>query len=84
MATRGPERGDVYIADLDPVVGHEQRGRRPFLVLSIENMNRSPANLAIGLPLTTTNRSSSLHVRLDPADSGLPRISLIGRGGIRS
>lgn len=70
-----PRRGDVFLADLDPVVGSEQSGRRPFLVLSIRQMNSAPAGLAIGLPLTTTDRSSKLHVRIDPAESGLSRAS---------
>lgn len=68
-----PRRGDVFLADLDPVIGREQAGRRPFLVLSIGQMNRAPAALVIGLPMTTTDRSSKLHVRIDPAISGLPR-----------
>jgi mRNA interferase MazF len=70
-----PRRGDLFLADLDPVVGSEQSGRRPFLVLSIGQMNRAPAGLAIGLPLTTTNRSSALHVRIEPTKDGLSRIS---------
>lgn len=70
-----PRRGDVFLADLDPVVGSEQSGRRPFLVLSIGQMNRASAGLAIGLPLTTTDWLNKLHVRIDPAESGLSRIS---------
>lgn len=57
------------------MIGSEQSGRRPFLVLSIRQMNSAPADLAIGLPLTTTDRSSKLHVRIDPAESGLSRVS---------
>jgi mRNA interferase MazF len=70
-----PRRGEVFLADLEPVVGSEQNGRRPFLVLSIRQMNAAPAGLAIGLPLTTTDGSSKLHVRIDPAESGLSRVS---------
>lgn len=70
-----PRRGDIFLADLDPTVGREQRGCRPFLVLSIGQMNRAPAALAIGLPMTTTDRSSKLHMRIDPTVSGLPRVT---------
>lgn len=70
-----PERGGLYMGDLDPTVGHEQSGRRPVLVLSINPMNRAPAGLVVGVPLTTTDWSNKLHVRIDPAQSGLPRIS---------
>lgn len=65
------------MVDLDPVVGHEQGGRRPFLILSINPMNRAPAQLIIGVPLTTTDRGSELHVRLDPPEGGLNRVSFV-------
>ena len=75
MSASPPRRGEVFLADLEPVVGREQSGRRPFLVLSIRQMNSAPAELVIGLPMTTTDRSSKLHVRIDPAESGLARVS---------
>ncbi|HVO53402.1 MAG TPA: type II toxin-antitoxin system PemK/MazF family toxin [Solirubrobacterales bacterium] len=73
--TEPPRRGEIFLADLDPVVGHEQWGQRPFMVLSLLSMNKAPAGLVIGLPLTTTERPSSLHVRIEPGESGLPRVS---------
>lgn len=69
------KRGEVYLGNPDPVVGHEQGGRRPFLVVSINRMNRSPANLAIAVPLTTTDRRNKLHVRVEPPEGGLDRVS---------
>lgn len=69
------KRGEIYTADPDPVVGHEQGGRRPFLVVSINPMNRAAAELVIAVPLTTTNRRNELHVRLDPPEGGLSRVS---------
>jgi mRNA interferase ChpB len=35
-----PDRGDVLHLDLDPVKGHEQRGKRYVLVLSVAEFNR--------------------------------------------
>jgi mRNA interferase MazF len=71
-----PKRGEIYRADLDPVVGHEQGGRRPLLVLSISGMNRAPVDLVLGIPLTTTFHASKLHVRIEPdSESGLTRVS---------
>lgn len=76
MRTDTPvERGEVYMADSDPTVGREQGGRRPFLVISIDPMNRSAAELVIAVPLTTTDRGSEVHVRLDPPEGGLSRVS---------
>jgi mRNA interferase ChpB len=34
------ERGDIYGVNLDPTAGHEQRGRRPVLVISRASFNR--------------------------------------------
>jgi mRNA interferase MazF len=45
----------VVEADLDPVVGSEQSGRRPVLVVSNEEFNQAIPNLTI-LPLTSTRR----------------------------
>jgi mRNA interferase MazF len=47
-----PDRGDVVWLDMDPQAGHEQRGRRPALVLSPVAYNRK-VGLAIFCPLTT-------------------------------
>jgi mRNA interferase MazF len=47
-------------------------------------MNRSPAGLAIVVPLTTTDRQNRLHVRLDPPEGGLERISFAMPEMIRS
>jgi mRNA interferase MazF len=69
------KRGEIYLADPDPVVGHEQGGKRPHLVISVNQMNRSVAGLLIGVPLTTTDRDNDLHVRLEPPEGGLNRIS---------
>jgi mRNA interferase MazF len=73
--TREPERGEIYYAALGTGVGSEQEGRRPILVLSIDQMNRAPAELILAVPLTTTYRGIHLHVRVEPGESGLPRVS---------
>ena len=69
------KRGEGYLADPDPVMGHEQGGRRPHLVISVDAMNRAPVGLLIGVPLTTTDWGSKLHVRLEPPEGGLNRVS---------
>jgi mRNA interferase MazF len=75
LASPPPKRGELFIADLDPYVGHEQGGRRPFLILSISPMNRAPLELAIGLPITTTPYGGRLQVRIEPGETGLSRVS---------
>jgi mRNA interferase ChpB len=34
QGSRPPERGDVYLVDLDPIAGHEQSGHRPVLIIT--------------------------------------------------
>jgi mRNA interferase MazF len=70
--------------DPGPTIGSEQRGYRPYLVASIEAMNRAPAELALVMPLTTTPRENPLHVRIEPAESGLPRVSYAMPERVRS
>jgi mRNA interferase MazF len=61
--------------DFGPVIGREQAGRRPYMVISIDKMNRAPLEMVIAMPVTTTDWSNRLHVRIEPAESGLSRIS---------
>jgi mRNA interferase MazF len=49
-----PRRGEIYWADLDPVVGHELgRKIRPVVIVSSDEMNSSPAEKVIIVPTTT-------------------------------
>lgn len=72
------------MVDPESVVGHEQGGRRPFLVISVNQMNRSRSRLVIGVPLTTQDRSNDLHVRLDPPEGGLEKASFAMPEKVRS
>lgn len=47
-----PDRGDIVWIDLDPTKGHEQRGRRPALVISPEKYNVL-SKQAIFCPITS-------------------------------
>lgn len=58
-----PERGDIIWLDFNPQTGHEQRGRRPAIVLSPKNYN-SKTNLAILCPITTKIKNYPFEVLL--------------------
>ena len=45
------------------------------MVISIEAMNRASFEMVIAMPVTTTDWTNPLHVRIEPAESGLPRVS---------
>ncbi len=61
-----PLQWAVVEADLDPVRGSEQRGRRPVLIVSNEEFNQAVPNVTV-LPLTSTQR------RLYPSEMLLPK-----------
>ena len=46
------ERGDIYIVSLDPTSGHEQRGKRPVLIVSPGPFNRLTKTPVV-LPITS-------------------------------
>ncbi len=68
-----PTQRDVWFADLDPVEGHEQGGRRPVIVLSVDALGER--GLAVVVPTTTTDRGSPLHLVLEPPEGGLSECS---------
>ncbi|MET7423819.1 type II toxin-antitoxin system PemK/MazF family toxin [Dactylosporangium sp. NPDC005555] len=55
-------RGDVMLAELSPVVGHEQGGRRPVLVLSPSAYNAWPIGMAVIAPITSRDRRLRHHI----------------------
>jgi mRNA interferase MazF len=58
-----PAKGDFVAISLDPQSGHEQRGRRPALVVSNDLFNRA-TGMAMVCPLTTTDRCFPFHVNV--------------------
>jgi len=46
------DRGDIYLVSLDPTSGHEQRGKRPVLIVSPSAFNRL-TKTPIVVPITT-------------------------------
>src|SRR5437763_11353089 len=79
-----PQRGEVWLADLDPTFGHEQGGRRPVLVVSVDTFNAGRSGLAVVLPVTSRVRPLPLHVPVNPPEGGLRVPSAILCDAIRS
>src|SRR5271154_453673 len=46
------KRGEIWLVTLDPTLGHEQKGRRPVLIVSPEAFNRI-TKLPVILPITS-------------------------------
>ena len=59
-----PKQGDIIFLDFDPQAGHEQKGRRPALVVSNEKFH-TLTNLALVCPITNSISGFPMHVKLD-------------------
>ena len=84
MRATAPQRGEVWLVDLNPTRGHEQAGVRPALVISTDIFNHGPAGMLVLLPLTTTARGIPLHVAVEPPEGGVRQTSFIKCEDIRS
>ena len=69
--SEAPRQGDVVWADPDPTRGAEQAKSRPFIVVSVDHLNRSPIDLFLAVPVTRTDFSNALHLEITPPEGGL-------------
>lgn len=74
----------VWMADLSPVIGSEQAGRRPVVVVSSPFLASFPTVMAIVVPLTTQDRGLPHHVPVTSAQSGLNRPGWARTDGVRT
>ena len=63
MAAYVPRQGDLVALTLDPQSGHEQRGRRPALVVSKDLFN-AHTGLCIVCPVTSSQRDYPFHISI--------------------
>lgn len=73
-----PRKGDYIAVTFDPQSGHEQKGRRPALVVSNDLFNRH-TGLAIVCPITNTRRDFPFHVAIaaDPKITGFVMVEQV-------
>ena len=72
------KRGDIFYADLSPVVGSEQGGCRPVLIVQNDTGNRySPTVIAAAITSQTNKAKLPTHIALSAPDHGLPRDSVV-------
>ena len=71
-------RGDIYYADLSPVVGSEQGGVRPVLIIQNDVGNRfSPTVIVAAITSQKDKARLPTHIHIPCADSGLSRDSIV-------
>ncbi len=72
------KRGDIYYADLSPVIGSEQGGVRPVLVVQNDVGNRySPTVIAAAITSQINKAKLPTHIEISAQDFGLSRDSVV-------
>lgn len=76
-------RGEVRWADLDPVRGREQSGRRPVLILS-EDVFNERSGTVIAVALTSQAQRAGFPLTLELQSAGLPKRSWVKISQVRT
>lgn len=72
------KRGEIYYADLSPVVGSEQGGIRPVLIVQNNVGNKfSPTVIAAAITSQKYKTNLPTHIQIHASDCGLARDSII-------
>lgn len=78
MAEKEVRRGEVFYADLSPVVGSEQGGTRPVLILQNDVGNRfSPTVIAAAITSRQDKTAMPTHIGIKGETCGLPKDSVV-------
>ena len=76
-------RGEVYWADLNPVKGQEQAGRRPVLVVSHDVFNERSGTV-IAMAITSQVQRAGFPLNLEIAEAGVPKRSWLKISQVRT
>lgn len=72
------KRGDIFYADLSPVIGSEQGGMRPVLIVQNDTGNRfSPTVIAAAITSQSTKTKLPTHIKVTAACGGLAKDSIV-------
>ena len=72
------KRGDIYYADLSPVIGSEQGGVRPVLIVQNAVGNKfSPTVIAAAITSQKEKNNLPTHIEVDAHDCGLAKDSIV-------
>ncbi|MBQ4370753.1 MAG: type II toxin-antitoxin system PemK/MazF family toxin [Oscillospiraceae bacterium] len=76
--SNGIRRGDIYYADLSPVVGSEQGGMRPVLIVQNDTGNKySPTVIAAAITSQINKARLPTHIELEARSYGLTKDSVV-------
>lgn len=78
MASLNVKRGDIFYADLSPVVGSEQGGIRPVIIIQNDIGNRySPTVIVAAIASQINKAKLPTHVEISSEEYGLNRDSVV-------
>ncbi len=79
------KRGDMFYADLSPVIGSEQGGVRPVLIIQNDTGNKySPTVIAAAITSQTGKNKLPTHIEIGSDDNGLKSDSVVLAEQIRT
>ena len=76
-------RGEIYWADLNPTIGHEQAGFRPVLIIS-NNIFNQRSGTVIALAITSQQQKARFPLTYELANTKLPKKSWVKISQIRT
>ena len=76
-------RGDIYWANLNPTIGHEQAGLRPVLILSRDVFNKHSGTV-IAVAITSQPQKAGFPLTLELSSAKLPKKSWVKISQIRT
>ena len=65
------EEGDVVVVDLGKSLGHEQKGRRPSIIIANPQVGGKTLGLVVIIPLTTKEKNWWTMVKIEKGDGGV-------------
>lgn len=72
------KRGEIYYADLSPVIGSEQGGVRPVLIIQNDVGNKfSPTVIAAAITSQSEKAKLPTHIKVDAVNCGLTKDSIV-------
>ena len=78
MTTMLVKRGDIFYADLSPVIGSEQGGIRPVIIMQNDIVNRySPTVIVAAITSQINKAKLPTHVEISSEEYGLNRDSVV-------
>ena len=86
LQNSAPLRGELWLVDFSPSVGSEIKDRHPALVVSVNELNKSPWGLVVVCPITTsrTAKPFRLHILIAPPEGGIKHDSVIRCDQVKS